>query len=117
MTVEFLGLYFWGLIISTNLVITFYVSTFKLKILEWVCALLKKEHNVITAQDFDDYVVEKLGAFGEMLSCPLCFGFWLSLVVSTSMQQYFDLPAYYIVFSIFSWPSISAKMLNWFFRN
>ncbi len=114
MTLEFLGLYFWGLIITTNLIITFYSSTIKIKVLEWVFALLRKPNSVITLQDFDDYMFEKCGAFGEMLTCPLCFGFWTSLIVSGAMHQSFDLPIYYIVFSSLSWPSMSVKMLAWF---
>jgi hypothetical protein len=114
MTLEFLALYFWGLVIHANLIITFYSSTIKIKILEWVLMLFRKEHNVLTLQDFDDYMFEKCGALGEMLACPLCFGFWLGLIVSYVMQQYFGMPLYYIIFSALSWPSMSAKILMWF---
>lgn len=78
--------------------------------------VLKKKHQVITLEDFDDYVFRNWGAFGEMLTCSLCFGFWLSIFISTAMQQYFNLPVYYIVFSAFSWPSLSSIALRAYMR-
>ena len=112
MTLDFLKLYSWGLVITTNLLIVFYVSTLKIKIFETLCSLIKKKHEVFTLEDFDDYAFRNWGAFGEMLGCPLCFGFWLSLIVSIAIQQYFPLPLYYVVFSALSWPSLSYGILR-----
>lgn len=113
---SFFEFYLWGLLICANLIITFYSSSIKIKVFELFCFVFKKKHEVVTLEDFDDYVFRNWGAFGEMLTCPLCFGFWLSILISTIMQQYFNLPAHYIIFSAFSWPSLSSIALRAYMR-
>tara|TARA_B100001093_G_scaffold519468_1_gene608647 strand:+ start:16369 stop:16722 length:354 start_codon:yes stop_codon:yes gene_type:complete len=116
MTENFFEFYLWGLLVCINLIITFYSSSIKIKFFEILFFILKKEHQVITLEDFDDYVFKNWGAFGEMLTCCLCFGFWLSILISTAIQQYFNLPFYYIIFSAFSWPSLSSIALRIYMR-
>jgi len=61
-------------------------------------------------EDFDDIdelalrIAQKHPKFSELLFCPLCLGFWVSIIVSSAITYFQNFNPLYILCCICSWP-------------
>ena len=76
---------------------------------------VKKEDELFTWEDWELWLEGKSSFFGELLTCPLCFGFWVSVFVSSVITYMNDFSYSFIISCGFSWPLfifISYKYLT-----
>ena len=66
--------------------------------------ILKKEDEVFTWEDWQLWLEDKSLFFGELLSCPLCSGFWLSVIISGALAILNELSLLFIPACVLSWP-------------
>ena len=78
--------------------------------------LLKKEDEVFTWEDWQLWLEDKSSFFGELLSCPLCSGFWVSVIISSTLAIMNELSLFFIPASALSWP-VFILFTYKFFRN
>lgn len=61
---------------------------------------------IYTIEDFNDYIVDNWGKVGELLSCPLCYGTWLSLIISAIISK----DVYVALLCMFSCPFLAQRI-------
>jgi hypothetical protein len=66
--------------------------------------ILKEEDEVFTWDDWQLWLEEKNAFFGELLGCPLCSGFWVSVAISTAFMLIHELSPLFIPACALSWP-------------
>lgn len=69
-----------------------------------ILGLIKKSDEIFTWEDWELWLEEKNAFFGELLTCPLCFGFWVSILVASVITYVNELTYYFIPSAAFSWP-------------
>ena len=95
--------YVLGALISSSWICTWFISDLPVHLSHGL-GLIKKKDEVFTWDDWSDWLSSKNEFFGALLSCPLCFGFWTSVFVSSVITYLNDLTLYFILSSAFSWP-------------
>ena len=95
--------YFLGCLITCSLMTTWFNTLIGVHFFE-LFGLIKKSDEVFTWEDFQLWLEEKSSFFGELLSCPLCLGFWVSIIISSVITYVNELTPYFILSSAFSWP-------------
>jgi hypothetical protein len=101
--------YIIGFLIFSNVIYTWYNTTISEKILS---IFIKSDNKILMYNDFMDLIYEKNKFISELLSCQICFGHWISLIISFIMSLIFDISYFYILVSMFSWPSLYYKLYN-----
>ena len=98
---EYLLHYLYGVGITSGFLVIWFETT----IVVHISKLLKiSKDDIFTFDDWSDDLLVRSPFFGELLSCPLCLGFWASLFVSICIQQVNELSYWFIPICIFSWP-------------
>lgn len=99
--------YFLGALITSSVIVTWFGTTLAVHISKKL-RLLNSDLDIYTWEEWSDYMLIRYPFFGELLSCPLCLGFWVSLVVATILSAINPVVGYwFIAASGFSWPLIS----------
>jgi hypothetical protein len=111
---ELIFYYILGCLISCSWITTWFNTLIGLHFCQ-ILRLVKKDDELFTWDDWQLWLEEKSAFFGELLSCPLCFGFWVSIFVSSVITYINELNYYFILSAAFSWPLfifISYKFLS-----
>ena len=94
-------LYFAGAGITSGFLVIWFETT----IVVHISKLLRiSQNDIFTFDEWSDDLLIRSPFFGELLSCPLCLGFWVSLFVSVCTQQVNEFSYWFIPICIFSWP-------------
>jgi hypothetical protein len=113
---ELVFFYILGCLISCSWICTWFFSDLPVRLFKSF-GLIKKEEDIFTWDDWSQWILLKSDFFGELLSCPLCFGFWTSLTVSSVIFYINGLNPYFILSSAFSWPLFIYYSYNHFQKN
>jgi hypothetical protein len=100
---EYIIFYTLGALISSSWICTWFFSNLPVHLFTW-CGLLKKKDEVFTWEEWSEWFYNKNHFFGEMTSCPLCFGFWVSVAVASLITYLNNFPYLFIAAAAFSWP-------------
>lgn len=104
-------LYLFGALISTGILVIWNYTFIRLHLFKRF--LRNKE--VETIEEFDDAVANEISPnLSELISCPLCLGFWTSLLVSLMIYWLNNLSIGFVVGSSFSWP-LFILLFHYFF--
>jgi|TARA_R110000824_G_scaffold387111_1_gene582275 hypothetical protein len=95
--------YILGVFISSSWICTWFFSNFPVHLFK-MTGIIRKKHEVFTWEDWSAWMSKKNEYIGELTSCPICFGFWTSAVVSTILFYINNLTPFFILASAFSWP-------------
>ena len=101
---EILELYIFGFLASLNWIFIWQTTTLKVKFLKLWLTIRRREVMLYTPSDFDEYVYKHWGLLGELITCPICFGHWVSLIFSSILCFYFNGPVYLPIVSFFTYP-------------
>lgn len=96
-------LYFIGAAISCCLINIWLFTNIALHIGSFL-RLIKKEDEIDSRFDLQLWIENKSAILGELLHCPFCLGFWVSLAVSYIIFYLNNLSLWFILSSAFSWP-------------
>ena len=103
MTLDTIGLYTLGALISSSWIMMWFETTLAVHIFKF---LRISKDDIWTYDDWADDLLVRFEFFGELLTCPLCFGFWTSAAVSTAIVLINGLSWWFVLASSFSWPII-----------
>jgi len=101
--INYLLIYLACILFVSNIIAVLEYTNLKVYIL----SLFIKE-KIYTLDDLHDYIIDNWGKLGELLSCPLCYGTWLSLLASLFCCWFFNLNMIFAGFSMFSVPSLAC---------
>lgn len=82
-TIKLLEIYLIAFLCSLNWIFVWQTTTLKVKFLKFWLFLRRKKAMLFTPTDFEDYVYENWGLFGELLTCPICFAHWVGVIFSS----------------------------------
>ena len=74
--------YIWGYLITLNIMLAWCATLLKVHLLKVWLKLRRKEKDIFTPDEFDNYVGDNWGIFGELLVCPICLTHWVGAAVS-----------------------------------
>ena len=83
-------------------------SSISIHFLSWIY----KDKFIVTIDDLFDAISEKHPNIAELLFCPMCLGFWVSLATSFAIYRINDTSIWFIPVSAFSWPLIMLIIYN-----
>ena len=107
MNFDIIIFYFLGALITSSLIVTWFGTTLAVHMSKTI-RILDKDSDIFTWEEWSDYMLERHPFFGDLLSCPLCLGFWFSVIVATILSYLNPEVGYwFIAASGFSWPLIS----------
>lgn len=109
MITNFVFYYIITLLITFNLLNAWYHSPFGVKICKF---LFKENDNTLSIEDILFKNDEKYNFVSELLSCPICFGTWISLLISLVLSITYGLGLLFIITCTLSIPSIVSKKVN-----
>ena len=92
--------YITGLLTASGIIIIWNFSTISIHFLSW----MYKDRKIITVEDLGDAIAEKHPNIAELLYCPLCLGFWVSMALASAFWYLNDLSPWFIPICGFSWP-------------
>lgn len=93
-------LYVIGMLASSGFIIIWNFSFISIHLLSWIY----KDKDIVTVDDLAEAIAEKHPTLSELLFCPVCLGFWVSLLVSSLMFYLNNTSAWFIPLCGFSWP-------------
>jgi len=105
-------LYIFGALISTGIMVIWNYTFIRIHLFGWIF----KDKDIVTIEEFDDEVEERSPKLAELISCPLCLGFWVSVLVATTITLINQIHTGFIVGSAFSWPTL-ILLTHYFFDN
>lgn len=97
---ELILYYIAGMLTSSGVIIIWNFSTIAIHLLSW----MYKNKTITTVDDLADAIAEKHPNISELLFCPICLGFWVSLAVAASFYYVNNLSYWFIPICGFSWP-------------
>ena len=99
--------YILGSLITSSIIVIWFGTTIAVHLSKFL-RILDKDSDVFTWEEWSDYMLVKHPFFGELLSCPLCIGFWVGIVVATAISFINpEIGYWFIAASGLSWPIIS----------
>jgi len=98
--IELIVLYTAGMLVSSGMIIIWNFSFISVHFLGWMF----KGKDIITVEDLADAIAEKNPNLSELLFCPICLGFWLSLLIAALMWYINSTSLWFIPICGFSWP-------------
>lgn len=98
-------LYIIGCLVSTTLVIAWFFTSFPLHFTR-VITLGKAAGSFTNWGEWLDWVRAKSDLFAELFGCPICFGFWISLLVASIIVTVNGLTLWFIPSAALSWPTL-----------
>ena len=96
-------IYALGALIVSGMTTLWFFSNLPIHIFK-ILRLIKTDDEVYTWDEWQMWTCARSSFFGELLSCPLCLGFWLSLAVSEFLTYMQTLTPWFIPASVLSWP-------------
>jgi len=103
--------YISGLLFCTGIITIWNFSSISMHALSWIY----KDKFIVTIDDLFEAISEKHPNIAELLFCPMCLGFWVSLATSILIQQLNNTSIWFIPVAAFSWPLfifITYKILD-----
>ena len=100
--IDLIFYYLTGAMMVSGIIIIWNFSTISIHALSW----LYKDREIITIDDMADAIAEKHPNISELLYCPLCLGFWVSLISACAIYYINSLTYWFIPVCAFSWPLI-----------
>jgi hypothetical protein len=94
--------YLSGLLSVNSLLILWFYSPLSSSIAKYIF----KKDNVLTLDDFLDFIYIKNEILGKLLSCWICMSFWLSLIIGIVLAICFSLPMYFPILTFFTYPAL-----------
>ena len=99
--------YILGALITSSFLVIWFGTTIAVHLSKFF-RVLGKDSDVFTWEEWSDHMLLKYPIFGELVSCPLCLGFWVGVVTATTMSLInANVGYWFIVASSLSWPVIS----------
>ena len=93
-------LYISGMLTASGIIIIWNFSFISIHLLSW----MYKDADIITVDDLAEAIAEKHPNISELLFCPICLGFWVSLAISSLMFYINSTSPWFIPICAFSWP-------------
>jgi hypothetical protein len=109
--IELILFYITGMLVSSGIIVIWNFSSISIHLLGWIY----KDVAIITLDDLADAIAEKHANISELLYCPICLGFWISVGTSSAFYYINSLNLWFIPISSFSWPLfifMFYKLLN-----
>lgn len=100
---ELIIFYILGALISCSWICTWFFSNLPVHLFK-LSGLIRKKDEIFTWEDWSEWLSSKNEYIGELTSCPICFGFWTSVLVSSLIVYINNITPYFILSSAFSWP-------------
>lgn len=97
---NYILLYSSGLLFCSGLIIIWNFSSISIHLLSWIY----KNQSIITIDELAEAISEKNPKISELLFCPLCLGFWVSVATSTLIFYLNNISYWFIPIASFSWP-------------
>lgn len=89
-----------GALISSGIIILWNFSYISVHLL----SRFYKDRDIDGIEELADAIAEKHPTLSELLFCPLCLGFWVSIGAATAITLLNELSYWFIPCSGFSWP-------------
>lgn len=93
-------LYIMGMLVSSGAITIWNFSFISVHLLSWIY----KDKDIVTVDDLAEAIAEKHPNLSELLFCPICLGFWLSLAVASIIFLQCQTSPWFIPVCGFSWP-------------
>ena len=93
-------LYVIGMLVSSGIIIIWNFSFISVHLIGWIF----KNKDIVTVDDLAEAISENHPNLSELLFCPVCLGFWLSIGISTLICQINQTSYWFIPACAFSWP-------------
>jgi hypothetical protein len=90
--------YIFGALTSAGIITIWNFSSISIHLLSW----LYKDQEIETIDEMADAISDKHPNISELLYCPTCLGFWVSIITATTITLINDLSYWFIASSI-SW--------------
>lgn len=110
-------LYSIGLVITFNFLTILESTSIKVYIINFILFLNKKNVELYTLEDAEDYVGINWGKVGTLICCPLCYTTHISWIVALCMYYSINSSLYLCIIGSLSWPSISYAFYKKFINN
>lgn len=101
--ITYLLIYIACVLVVSNIIAVLEYTNLKV----YALSLFIKE-KIYTLDDLHDYIIDNWGKLGELLSCPLCYGTWLSLFLGLWCSWFFNLNIIYALLCMLSIPSFAC---------
>lgn len=98
--INLLIFYTLGLLIVASFLLIWFETTIVVHIFKF---LRISKDDIFTFDDWSDDMLARFPFFGELFSCPLCLGFWVSLITASCIQFVNKLTLWFIPSCTFSW--------------
>ncbi len=105
-------LYIFGALISTGIMVIWNYTFIRVHIFGGLLGVKKDS----TIEEFDDAVDEFNPKLAELISCPLCLGFWVSFFVASILYVVNQFHPGLIIGFALSWP-LFILAAHYFFDN
>lgn len=99
-------LYVIGLFFVCGIIVIWNFSFISVHLLSWIY----KEKIIITVDDLAEAISENHPKISELIFCPLCLGFWLSVATSFLIYYVNNLSLFFIPVCAFSWPTFTLLL-------
>lgn len=107
---ELIFYYTAGMLVSSGIIIIWNFSTISIHALGWIY----KDRDITTIYDLGDAIAEKHPNISELLYCPICLGFWTSIITASVFCYVNSLTYFFIPVCGFSWPLFIYLFYNYF---
>jgi hypothetical protein len=97
--------YLLGYLVSTTLIVAWFFTSFPLHLTRLV-TFGQLEHSTATWGDWLTWVRSHSATAAELLGCPICLGFWISLLVASIVARVNGLTMWFIPSAALSWPAL-----------
>ncbi len=99
-----LFLYILGALINSWFICTWFFTSLPLHLFK---PFIKKEDEIYSWEDWNNWLMLKNDFIAELLGCPLCLGFWSSVIISNLVANINELDYKFILAGAFTWPLIA----------
>lgn len=101
--------YIAGLFVLFDLLSAWFISNLAQHVWNFIHHSSGTDEEVFTK---DDLLIAstRYGKWGDLWTCPLCLGTWLSFAVAASIVAVVDLPWWFIPLAVFSWSGIAFRL-------
>ena len=110
---ELIIYYLLGALVASGAIVVWNFSYISLHFLSWIY----KDKEIDSIEDLADAIGEKHETLSELLFCPLCLGFWVSLTIASTMAVLNNFSYWFIPCCGFSWPLFIFFFYKYFDKN
>jgi hypothetical protein len=105
--------YLLGALVASGLITVWNFSYISVHLLSWIY----KDHEIDSVEDLADAIGEKHPTLSELLFCPICLGFWVSLSIATIITLLNNFSYWFIPSAGFSWPVFILFFYKYFSKD